>query len=60
MFRKRKDKMPMPVTVNDCLLLWQMGYEVEVNNGIVTAVKKEKAEQSQLKQNIQFQFSTSF
>lgn len=42
MFWKRKAKMPIPVTVNDCLLLWQMGYEVEINNGKVTAVKKKK------------------
>ena len=33
--------MPMPVTINDCLLLWQMGYRVEINDGRVTAVVKE-------------------
>lgn len=37
----RKRKMPLPVTVNDCLLLWQMGYRVEINDGRVTAVVKE-------------------
>jgi hypothetical protein len=38
MFKKR---MPMPVTINDCLLLWQMGYRVEINDGKVKAVVKE-------------------
>jgi len=32
--------MPMPVTVNDCLLLHQMGYNVEINNGEITKIKK--------------------
>lgn len=36
-----KKKMPLPVTINDCLLLWQMGYRVEINDGRVTAVVKE-------------------
>ena len=40
MFHKNKP-MPLPVTLNDCLLLWQMGYRVEVNDGRVTAVVKE-------------------
>ena len=34
-------KMPMPVTVGDCLLLHQMGYRVEINDGKVVAVAKE-------------------
>ncbi|HHV99984.1 MAG TPA: hypothetical protein GXX36_10530 [Clostridiaceae bacterium] len=34
--------MPMPITLNDCLLLWQMGYRVEVNDGKVMAVVKER------------------
>ena len=37
----KKQRMPMPVTINDCLLLWQMGYRVEINDGRVTAVVKE-------------------
>jgi len=40
---RRKPKMPMPVTINDCLLLWQMGYEVQVNDGLVIAVTKRKS-----------------
>jgi len=43
MFWKRKPKMPMPVTINDCLLLWQMGYEVHVHDGLVIAVTKRKS-----------------
>lgn len=42
MFWKRKPKMPWPVTVNDCVLLWQMGYEVEVSNGHVISIRKKK------------------
>ena len=34
-------KLRMPVTINDCLLLWQMGYRVEINDGKVKAVVKE-------------------
>lgn len=33
-------KIPQPITVNDCLLLWQMGYEVEISNGQITKIKK--------------------
>ncbi len=40
MLWKRKP-IPIPVTVNDCLLLWQMGYRVEINDGKVSAVVKE-------------------
>lgn len=40
MFHKNKP-MPMPVTVGDCLLLHQMGYRVEINDGKVVAVVKE-------------------
>ena len=36
-----KTPMPLPVTLNDCLLLHQMGYRVEINDGRVTAVVKE-------------------
>ena len=31
------------VTVGECLLACQMGYRVEVSNGRVKAIKKEKA-----------------
>lgn len=36
-----KKKMPLPVNLNDCVLLWQMGYRVEINDGKVKAVVKE-------------------
>lgn len=39
--RKRKNEMPMPVNLNDCILLWQMGYRVEIHDGKVVAVVKE-------------------
>ena len=32
--------MPMPVTINDCVLLWQMGYAVIIHDGKVVAVVK--------------------
>jgi len=39
-----KRDMPLPVTVGDCLLVNQMGYDVEINDGqIKKLVKKEKA-----------------
>ena len=34
-------KMPMPVNLNDCMLLYQMGYIVEVHDGKTVKVKKE-------------------
>ena len=37
----KKDKMPEPINLNDCVLLHQMGYRVEINDGRVTAVVKE-------------------
>ena len=37
----RKKPMPMPVNLNDCVLLWQMGYRVEINDGRVVNVIKE-------------------
>jgi len=36
-----KLKIPWPVTVNDCLLLHQMGYRVVIHDGKVIAVVKE-------------------
>ena len=41
MLKLKKPKMPMPVTLNDCLLLWQMGYRTEVNDGRIVTVAKE-------------------
>ena len=39
----RKKPIPMPVNRNDCVLLWQMGYRVEVNDGkYITVVKEGK------------------
>lgn len=37
----QKKKMPLPVNLNDCVLLWQMGYRVEINDGKVVAVARE-------------------
>jgi len=37
----KETKMPMPVTLGDCVLLHQMGYKVEINDGKVVAVEKE-------------------
>ena len=48
MLKFKKLKMPMPVTINDCLLLWQMGYRVEINDGRVTAVVKESKKKTAL------------
>jgi hypothetical protein len=42
MFKLRKLRMPMPVNLNDCVLLWQMGYRVEINDGRVVEIRKEK------------------
>lgn len=39
---KGSNEVQMPVTLNDCLLLWQMGYRVEINDGKVTTVAKER------------------
>ena len=37
-------RMPMPVNLNDCILLMQMGYSVEINDGKIKSIKKEKRE----------------
>ena len=42
MLKLKKLRKPMPVTINDCLLLWQMGYRVEINDGRVVEIRKEK------------------
>jgi hypothetical protein len=34
-------KIPIPVTLNDCILLHQMGYATQVNDGKVVVVVKE-------------------
>ena len=44
-----KKKMPMPVNLSDCVLLWQMGYRVEINDGKVKAVVKEGKKRNGLK-----------
>jgi len=41
MLKLKKPRMPMPVTINDCVLLWQMGYRVEIHDGKIVAVVKE-------------------
>jgi len=33
--------MPKPVNLNDCVLLYQMGYRVEVNDGKYITISKE-------------------
>ena len=36
-----KKQMPKPVNLNDCVLLYQMGYRVEVNDGKYITISKE-------------------
>jgi len=42
MLKFKKLRMPMPVTINDCVLLWQMGFVVEINNGSVAKIRRER------------------
>jgi len=42
----KKKKMPMPVNLNDCCLLYQMGYAVQIHDGKVTSVVKERKKTS--------------
>jgi len=49
MLKLKKKRMLMPVTLNDCVLLWQMGYRVEINDGRVAAVVKESNKKNGLK-----------
>ena len=37
----KRQEVPMPVNLNDCMLLMQMGYAVIINDGKVVAVVKE-------------------
>ena len=48
MLKLKKPRMPMPVTLNDCYLLYQMGYAVQINDGRVTAVVKESKKKTAL------------
>lgn len=41
MFSAKNKRPPIPVTLNDCVLLWQMGYRTEVNDGRIVTVAKE-------------------
>ena len=41
--------MPEPINLNDCVLLHQMGYRVEINDGKVKAVVKEGKKKNGLK-----------
>jgi len=41
MLKLKKLRMPMPVTINDCLLLYQMGYATIIHDGKVVGVVKE-------------------
>jgi len=38
---RRRKQIPMPKTLNDCILLYQMGYRVEVNDGKYITISKE-------------------
>ena len=42
MLKLKKLRMPLPVTINDCLLLWKMGCRTEVNDGRYITVAEEK------------------
>jgi len=39
--KKKKKPILMPETLNDCILIYQMGYAVKVHDGKVVAVVKE-------------------
>ena len=46
----KKDKeIPVPVTYGDCLLLYQMGYEVIFRNGAVYKVQHRKDKEKKIK-----------
>lgn len=36
-------RLPKPATVDDCILLWQMGYDVQIDNGRISSIEKKKA-----------------
>ncbi len=44
-------KMPTPETLNDCVLLHQMGYRVVVHDGKVVAVAKENKKKNGISRN---------
>ena len=46
MLKLKKLRMPLPSTINDCLLLWQMGYIVVIHDGKVEKVLKERGKKS--------------
>jgi len=48
----RHKKIPLPVTVNDCMLLWQMGYNIQINDGNIIKITKRKAPFLVLKQKL--------
>ena len=52
MLKLKKLKMPMPVTINDCVLLYQMGYRVEVNDGKYITIAKEGRKRGKARKNI--------
>lgn len=37
--RKRKE-VPVPETLSDCVLLHQMGYDIEIDNGDTITIKR--------------------
>ena len=36
----KKKEIPIPKTLSDCLLLQQMGYDTEINDGDTVTVKR--------------------
>ena len=42
----RKKPIPMPVNLNDCCLLYQMGYTTVIHDGKVGEVTKERRRKS--------------
>jgi hypothetical protein len=41
-FNNKQEDIPEPETLNDCCLLYEMGYEVVLDNGYVKSVLKAK------------------
>jgi len=37
-----RKSIPIPVTLNDCYLLHQMGYDIEFNDGRISNIVKRK------------------
>ena len=48
----RKRQIPKPVNLNDCCLLYQMGYRVEVNDGRHIKVAKEGRKRGKARKDV--------